>query len=85
MAVGFAKDDGVNDTIESNINNEIDFARAQLMGVGSEYCLNCDCEIPLRRRQAMPNAKYCVECQSDHDGTSHSYYNRRGSKDSQLR
>lgn len=85
MAVGFAKDDGVNDTIESNINNEIDFARAQLMGAGSLHCLHCGEEIPLRRRQAMPNAKYCVEHQAEHDGTAHAYYNRRGSKDSQLR
>lgn len=85
MAVGFAKDDGVNDTIESNINNEIDFARSQLIGVGREDCLDCGNIIPLKRRQAMPNAKYCVQCQSDHDGSSISYYNRRGSKDSQLR
>ena len=85
MAVGFVKDDGVNDTIETTVNNEIDYARAQLMGVGTERCIECDRKIPLARRKAMPNARYCIECQSGHDGTSHSYYNRRGSKDSQLR
>lgn len=85
MAVGFAKDDGVNDTIESNINNEIDFARSKLVGAGSEYCLDCGTTIPPKRRQVMPNAKYCIACQSEHDGTKAHYYNRRGSKDSQLR
>jgi len=85
MAVGFVKDDGVNDTIESNLMNEIDRARSELMGIGSEYCLDCGEDIPERRRQVMPNACYCIHCQSNHDGSAISSYNRRGSKDSQLR
>lgn len=85
MAVGFTKDDGVNDTIESNINNEIDFARSQLSGKGSTHCLECGCRIPEARLKVMPNAKYCINHQAEHDGTHHAYYNRRGSKDSQLR
>ncbi|QZE58840.1 hypothetical protein pEaSNUABM28_00283 [Erwinia phage pEa_SNUABM_28] len=87
MAVGFVKDDGVNDTIEANLNNEIDRARAELLGKGTTHCINPDCgaEIPLMRRVAMPNARYCVACQSSHDGSAVSHYNRRGSKDSQLR
>ncbi|AWY08541.1 hypothetical protein HOT49_gp282 [Erwinia phage vB_EamM_Alexandra] len=87
MAVGFVKDDGVNDTIEANLNNEIDRARSELMGKGTTHCVNPDCgaEIPLMRRVAMPNARYCLPCQSGHDGSAISHYNRRGSKDSQLR
>jgi RNA polymerase-binding transcription factor DksA len=85
MAVGFVKDDGVNDTIESNVNNGIDFARSQLSGKGSTHCLECGNEIPAARLKAMPNAKYCIKHQAEHDGTQVSYYNRRGSKDSQLR
>ncbi|AQT28740.1 putative DksA/TraR family C4-type zinc finger protein [Erwinia phage vB_EamM_Yoloswag] len=85
MAVGFVRDDGVNDTIESNINNEIDFARSQLIGVGTTHCVECGQAIPLARRKAMPSAKYCIDCQSGHDGSGYVYYNRRGSKDSQLR
>lgn len=85
MAVGFTKDDGVNDTIESNTQNEIDYARAQLMGAGSKHCLECGEKIPEARRKVMPNAKYCVAHQAEHDGSSYTYYNRRGSKDSQLR
>ncbi len=85
MAVGFVKDDGVNDTIETNVLNEIDRARSELMGVGTDHCIDCDAKIPTMRKLAMPNARYCVQCQSDHDGTASVGYNRRGSKDSQLR
>lgn len=87
MAVGFVKDDGVNDTIETNVMNEIDRARSELQGVGSDYCINPDCgaKIPTMRKLAMPNARYCVACQAEHDGTANVGYNRRGSKDSQLR
>lgn len=87
MAVGFGPADGVQDTIESNLNNEIDRARAELQGSGSDYCVNPDCgeKIHPMRKLAMPNARYCVNCQATHDGTAHSHYNRRGSKDSQLR
>lgn len=85
MAVGFVKDDGVNDTIDATINNEIDFVRSQLLGDGSDDCLDCGCTIPLARRKAVPSASYCVVCQTKHDKSSTSYYNRRGSKDSQIR
>lgn len=87
MAVGFVKDDGVNDTIETNVLNEIDRARAELKGKGTIYCVNPDCgaRIPVMRKLAMPNARYCVRCQAAHDGTANVGYNRRGSKDSQLR
>lgn len=87
MAVGFAKDDDVSNTVETNVLNEIDRARSELRGVGSSHCINPDCgaEIPLMRRVAMPNARYCIRCQAEHDGTPSVGYNRRGSKDSQLR
>lgn len=87
MAVGFGPADGVQDTIESNLMNEVDRARAELQGKGSDYCLNPGCgeEIPVMRKLAMPNARYCIRCQAYHDGTAHAGYNRRGSKDSQLR
>jgi RNA polymerase-binding transcription factor DksA len=43
--------------------------------------------IPEARRKAMPGVRLCVPCQEAHDleqGAA-SGYNRRGSKDSQLR
>ena len=85
MAVGFGPADGVQDTIHANLMNELDRVRSELQGSGSDYCHDCDAEIPVRRKLAMPNAIYCVSCQSDHDGSAHVSYNRRGSKDSQLR
>ena len=41
----------------------------------------------LGRREALPGVRLCVECQSERDrhAVSHAGYNRRGSKDSQLR
>lgn len=87
MAVGFGPADGVQDTIESNLMNEIDRARSELQGKGTDYCINPDCgaKIHPMRKLAMPNARYCVNCQSEHDGSAVTLYNRRGSKDSQLR
>ena len=42
--------------------------------------------IPLARRRALPGVRLCVPCQEAHDAeASFSGYNRRGSKDSQLR
>jgi RNA polymerase-binding transcription factor DksA len=41
----------------------------------------------LARRNAVPGVRLCVACQQAHDEEeqAHSSYNRRGSKDSQLR
>ena len=32
-----------------------------------KYCIDCDCEIPERRKQAMPKAIRCVRCQEIYD------------------
>ncbi|WP_458782531.1 TraR/DksA C4-type zinc finger protein, partial [Klebsiella aerogenes] len=39
------------------------------------------------RRKALAGVRYCVKCQQDKDLHNNTYsgYNRRGSKDSQLR
>ncbi len=43
--------------------------------------------IPEARRQAVPGVSLCIKCQEafDKQQTTFSGYNRRGSKDSQLR
>ena len=43
--------------------------------------------IPEARRKALPGVRLCVACQeeADKDQRAVSLYNRRGSKDSQLR
>jgi len=46
----------------------------------------CGEDIPEKRRQALPGVRLCVECQSERDAERRaSGFNRRGSKDSQLR
>ena len=50
-------------------------------------CENCGTAIPAARREAVPGVRLCVGCQAEEDkkAVTYSGYNRRGSKDSQLR
>lgn len=88
MAKGFGDEDDVYEQIESTINDEVQRARSSLPeGESLTHCEECDAPIPEARRQALPGVRLCVACQEAHDreqGQS-SLYNRRGSKDSQLR
>ena len=88
MDNGWARDGAVQDQIDATVEDAIMRARSQLRsGPGLTHCEECDAEIPEARRKAMPGVRLCVPCQETHDedvGTA-SGYNRRGSKDSQLR
>lgn len=87
MATGWAHDGAVQEQIDSTIDDAVERARQQLpQGPSAEYCQNCDEPIPEGRRQAVPGVQLCIACQTLEDQqSSHSGYNRRGSKDSQLR
>ena len=88
MAGGFAKDGAVQDQIDANIEDAVNRARARLpRGESRTNCEECGCTIPVARREAIPGVRLCVKCQAEHDKeeTAFSGYNRRGSKDSQLR
>ncbi|WNN45773.1 MULTISPECIES: DksA/TraR family C4-type zinc finger protein [Winslowiella] len=87
MASGWASDDAVQQQIDSTIDDAIQRARQHLHnGVSAEFCQECDEPIPEARRIALPGVQYCVTCQQQHDEkSSAALYNRRGSKDSQLR
>ena len=88
MATGWAGDGAVQDQIDATIKDGIKRVRSQLpTGPGLSHCEACDTAIPEARRKAMPGVRMCVPCQEAHDAEegSHSGYNRRGSKDSQLR
>ncbi|WP_367382912.1 DksA/TraR family C4-type zinc finger protein [Stenotrophomonas cyclobalanopsidis] len=88
MATGWAGDGAVQDQIDATVDDAIARARRQLrQGPGLEYCEECDAPIPLARREAVPGVRLCVACQQaqDDDEQAHAGYNRRGSKDSQLR
>ncbi len=88
MAGGFAKDGAVQDQIDATIEDAVSYARDQLpRGKSLENCAECGNSIPAARREAIPGVRLCVTCQAEHDKeqVNLSGYNRRGSKDSQLR
>jgi RNA polymerase-binding transcription factor DksA len=47
----------------------------------------CEEAIPEARRNAIPGVRLCVDCQADFEKQqeSQALFNRRGSKDSQLK
>jgi phage/conjugal plasmid C-4 type zinc finger TraR family protein len=87
MATGWAGDGAVQDQIDATVQDAIKRARSQLpQGPGLARCEECDAEIPEARRKAVPGVRLCVACQGARDeAQGFSGYNRRGSKDSQLR
>ena len=88
MATGWAGDGAVQQQIDDSIEDAVKRARAQLpSGPGLTHCEQCGEEIPEARRQAVPGARLCLPCQDERDQstTASTLYNRRGSKDSQLR
>jgi phage/conjugal plasmid C-4 type zinc finger TraR family protein len=88
MATGWAGDGAVQDQIDATIKDGIKRARTQLRdGPGLSRCEECEAKIPEERRKAVPGVRLCVACQeaSDRDVRKSAGYNRRGSKDSQLR
>jgi len=88
MAGGFAKDGAVQEQIDASLEDAVSRARSQLpRGESLEHCEECGGRIPEARRKAVPGVRLCIKCQAEHDKevVNHSGYNRRGSKDSQLR
>lgn len=88
MAGGWSSDGAVQDQIDATIEDAVQRARSELpRGASLACCEECDAVIPQARRQAIPGVRLCVACQSEHDKqqAGHSGFNRRGSKDSQLR
>ena len=88
MAGGWTNDSAVQEQIDSSIEDAVARARSQLpRGESLSRCEECDVPIPEARRQAVPGVRLCVPCQEAHDAEEAGFsgYNRRGSKDSQLR
>lgn len=88
MATGWAGDGAVQDQIDATVNDAIKRARSQLpQGKSLKLCEECGGRIPEARRKALPGVRLCVPCQEERDAgeSASSGYNRRGSKDSQLR
>ena len=88
MATGWAKEGAEQDQIDATVKDAINRAKSQLpSGPSLESCVECGARIPEARREAVPGVRLCLACQDakDRDAKHFSGYNRRGSKDSQLR
>ena len=88
MATGWAKDGAVQEQIDASVEDAVQRARAALgRGESLRECEECGEAIPEPRRQALPGVRLCIRCQGEAEksGAAVSLYNRRGSKDSQLR
>lgn len=88
MAGGWARDGAVQEQIDASIDDAVELARSRLpKGKSLEQCEACEVAIPQARRQAIPGVRLCVLCQGERDReqAAQAGFNRRGSKDSQLR
>ena len=88
MAGGWTRDGAVQDQIDAGVEDAVKLARSRLpSGGGLTHCEECDTVIPDARRKAIPGVRLCVNCQSELEErqTTLTGFNRRGSKDSQLK
>ena len=88
MATGWAAEGAVQDQIDATVKDGGDRAKSRLpQGPSLTHCAECGCEIPEARRTAISGVRLCLACQDAHDRELARFtgYNRRGSKDSQLR
>ena len=86
MAGGWTRDGAVQDQIDDSVADAVSAARAKIpSGTSEPFCAICGDDIPEGRRRAEPGVRTCVTCQSGRDQPLAATFNRRGSKDSQLR
>ena len=88
MAVGWSRDEAAQEQIDATVQSAIQLAKSRLPnGESLTHCEQCGVEIPEARRSAMPGVRCCVRCQSEREKRLQAgeLYNRRGSKDSQLK
>jgi len=88
MAVGWSRDGSVQEQIDATVEAGVQLAKSRLPeGESLTHCEECEVAIPEARRKAMPGVRYCVSCQTELEKRlkADTPYNRRGSKDSQLK
>ena len=88
MAGGWSRDGAVQDQIDASVEDAVKLARSRMPdGEGLSHCEQCETAIPDARRKAIPGVRLCVSCQSalEKQQTPLAGFNRRGSKDSQLK
>jgi len=88
MAVGWSRAGAVQEQIDATVASAVELAKSRLpKGESATHCEECEVAIPEARRKAVPGVRLCVQCQSELETRlkTLSPYNRRGSKDSQLK
>jgi phage/conjugal plasmid C-4 type zinc finger TraR family protein len=88
MATGWAREGAVQDQIDDTVKDGVSRVKSRLpQGPSATHCDDCGDAIPEARRTAVAGVRLCVTCQdkADKETRHFSGYNRRGSKDSQLR
>ena len=88
MATGWAREGAVQDQIDATVKDGVLRAKERLpQGPSATHCHDCGEPIPEARRAALAGVRLCVACQQKADAEVQQFsgYNRRGSKDSQLR
>jgi phage/conjugal plasmid C-4 type zinc finger TraR family protein len=88
MAVGWTRDGGVQEQIDASVKDAVKLARSRLPdGESLTHCEECESVIPEARCKAVPGVRLCVHCQSEIEKRQKTpaAFNRRGSKDSQLK
>jgi len=88
MATGWAREGAVQEQIDASVTDAVRRVQSQLpSGPALTHCALCSAPIPEGRRTALPGVRLCVSCQEAEDREAAPFpgYNRRGSKDSQLR
>ena len=88
MAGGWSRDGAVQDQIDASVDDAVQLVRSRLpKGESLLHCEESDASIPQARREAIPGVRLCVKCQGelDEQRARSGGFNRRGSKDSQLR
>ncbi len=88
MAGGWSRDGAVQDQIDASVEDAVELARSRLpRGESLHHCEECNDAIPQARREAIPGVRLCIIFQRELDEQQARLggFNRRGSKDSQLR
>lgn len=70
MAVGWTRDEGVQDQIDASVEEMVELARSRLPdGESLSHCEKCGAPIPDERRKAVPGVRQCVRCQAASERT----------------
>jgi RNA polymerase-binding transcription factor DksA len=88
MATGWAREGAVQDQIDDTVKDGVQRIKSRLpQGPSATHCDDCGEAILQARREAVAGVRLCIACQEKADAEIRHFsgYNRRGSKDSQLR